>query len=258
MIQMSWRRLSFFAPVFFDTQLRAQEGHRKFQRVPHKVYIRKVDVLTLSWKESCHFELTFTDGTSLPIGWKVLLVSHYLGGGNSNIFFNFHPGSLEKSIQFDEHNIFQMGWNLLTRNRIYRIYFWFRESSGWFWNDGNLFQVSAALSPERTREKSRPSWRSGWARSSHTCVVAGQPTAGEQPSPGCNLCSVVATSLSPIFCTKCSLLENEGIAVDSWAPETAFSGVRLAQAERVEKTWTWPGPGIGTPSGVICSQKYTS
>ena len=42
------------------------------------------------------------------------------------------------------------------------------------------------------------------------------------------------------------LLENEGIAVDSWAPETAFSGVRLAQAERVEKTWTWPGPGIGT------------
>ena len=33
----------------------------------------------------------------------------YLGGGNSNIFWNFHPENWGRWTQFDDH-IFQMGW----------------------------------------------------------------------------------------------------------------------------------------------------
>ena len=39
-----------------------------------------------------------------------------LGGGNSNIFGIFTQKLGEKNIQFDKHNIFQMGWNFETTN----------------------------------------------------------------------------------------------------------------------------------------------
>ena len=38
------------------------------------------------------------------------LGGHWLGGGNSNIFFYFHPENWGRWTHFDEH-IFQMGWN---------------------------------------------------------------------------------------------------------------------------------------------------
>ena len=51
------------------------------------------------------------------VPWKLILPSHelmkvmvQLGGGNSNIFWNFHPETWGRWTQFDDH-IFQMGWN---------------------------------------------------------------------------------------------------------------------------------------------------
>ena len=48
----------------------------------------------------------FNDGSN----GGVELFEHWLGGGNSNISWNFHPELWGRWNQFDEHIFFQMGW----------------------------------------------------------------------------------------------------------------------------------------------------
>ena len=66
---------------------------------------------------------TFNGGSSTQLNQKMWMNKvgqrRYLGGGNSNIFWNFHPENWGRfSTHFDDHNqIFQRGWNVQPPTR---------------------------------------------------------------------------------------------------------------------------------------------